>query len=145
LLIAAAREFWAHVISDIAPDISDGDMGTGGLVGALRAQVVPEGRVTLGEQVLADVEALRVLRTAATSSRAYTAILESRILAALADGEVGVTSDGVTAVTARTQRGRESVDVGRLGAERPDVARQYTRRGAPYRVLRIVTPRILET
>jgi predicted phage-related endonuclease len=139
------EDWLASLIEDsatFAQMVDDGELDetilrgmTADQLARLYPEAAPESVLEIGS--LAGVlEELREVKTLLKTLEAKEKDLKAEVMRELGEYERG-TIDGVEVVTWKTQKGRESLDTAALKAAHPDLYQQFTKRGAPFRVMRL--------
>jgi len=132
-LVARCGGWWQrHVVEGEPPELT-GSKAAHAWLGAQYPDALEPMRPA-DEDEAALLEALRAATDAAKAADRAKSTAQAQVKQAIGNAE-GLFADGGR-VTWRTQAGRKTIDGKRLRAERPEIADEYTRTGAPARVLR---------
>lgn len=83
-------------------------------------------------EIITAVESLRQVKAQIKALQDKEKLLKDQIIGFIGDND-GVTTNGKSLATYKTQKGRESVDVKLLELEHNDIYKKYLKRGAPFR------------
>lgn len=96
----------------------------------------PNGIVELPSEAAGYIAALAEAREAKGLAEEREKAAKDALARLMLDGEVG-TINGVTAVTWKMSKGRESLDQKALKAAHPEIVSEFTKQGAGFRVMRL--------
>lgn len=100
-------------------------------------QATPTTRELDADQALPWLDQLQSARALAKEAEGMEAEAKDALARMLLNDEIG-TIGGTPVITWKQQAGKKSLDTKRFKAEMPEIAAQFEREGAPFRVMRVV-------
>lgn len=133
VLMAAEVDFWHKVETGELPSVD----GTESCTKAISEHFSGGGaKVELPTDADEIVRQIDELEEAAKDIKGKIEFHKNQLRMYMGDAESGTTAEG-RKISWKTQEGRVTVDSKRLKAEKPEIYEQYSKQGAPMRVLRI--------